>query len=590
MVEDLKSSNPGQWYSKVKRMSNTDPSKDDKLIVEKLMDLPSDQQAEIIADEFVKISNLYQPLKTEDIKIPTSGDSEPVPLFEPYQIYEKISKMKRKSSTVFGDIPWRVILEYAVEFSFPLSNIYNSGTLEGVWPKLWKFEYVTPVPKVFPPTEIDHLRKISGTKNLSKIYEALLSDSIVGDLSPNMNPSQFGNEKGLSIQHYLVKMVNKILTILDSNNESEKYAVLAQLIDWSKAFDRQDSKLGIESFIKNGVRPTLIPILISYFQQRKMIVKWHGLSSSVRDLPGGGPQGCTFGLLEYKSNSNNNADCVPKDMRFKFVDDLSTLEKLNLILAGLSSYNFRNHVASDIGIEQKFPPSQNFQSQDYLTSIEDWTEQNKMKLNVKKSQVMIFNFTKEFQFSTRLYMENTLLEIIPQTKLLGTILSSDLKWYANTEMLITKAYKRMMILHKLYSFHISDTDMVNIYVLYIRSILEQSCQVWHYGITDEESANLERVQRVACKVILDERYTTYDQALNDLSLEYLSTRRKLLCLNFAKKCLKHPNTRDMFPLNTGVDKNTRDRGKYWVQHAETSRLRDSAIPQMQRALNLDEMN
>ena len=77
----------------------------------------------------------------------------------------------------------------------------------------------------------------------------------------------------------------------------------------------------------------------------------------------------------------------------------------------------------------------------------------------------------------------------------------------------------MMILHKLYSFHVSDTDMVNIYVLYIRSILEQSCQVWHYGITDEESANLERVQRVACKVILDERYSTYDQALNDLNLD-----------------------------------------------------------------------
>ena len=187
-------------------------------------------------------------------------------------------------------------------------------------------------------------------------------------------------------------------------------------------------------------------------------------------------------------------------------------------------------------------------------------------------------------------MEDTLLEIIPQTKLLGTILSSDMKWHDNTDMLVVKAYKRMMILHKLYSFHVSDTDMVNIYVLYIRSILEQSCQVWHYGITDEESANLERVQRVACKVILDERYTTYDQALNDLNLEYLSTRRKLLCLNFAKKCLKHPKLRDMGPLNTGEDKNTRDMGKYWVQHAQKSRLRDSAIPQMQRALNLDQLN
>ena len=250
------------------------------------------------------------------------------------------------------------------------------------------------------------MRKISGTKNLSKIYEALLSDTIIIDMDPSTDPSQFGNEKGLSIQHYLLKMVNKILTILDTNNDREKYAVVAQLVDWSKAFDRQDPKLGIQSFIRNGVRPTLIPLLISYFQERKMIVKWHGLTSTTRDLPGGGPQGCTFGLLEYKSNSNNNADHVPQDMRFKFVDDLSTLEKLNLILAGLSSYNFRNHVASDIGIEQKYLPTGNFESQQYLKNIELWTDANKMKLNVKKSEIMIFNFTEDYQFSARLHMDS----------------------------------------------------------------------------------------------------------------------------------------------------------------------------------------
>ena len=53
-------------------------------------------------------------------------------------------------------------------------------------------------------------------------------------------------------------MVHQILTIFDSNNEKEKYAVLSQLIDRSKAFDRQDPKMGIQSFIRNGVRPTLI--------------------------------------------------------------------------------------------------------------------------------------------------------------------------------------------------------------------------------------------------------------------------------------------------------------------------------------------
>ena len=70
-------------------------------------------------------------------------------------------------------------------------------------------------------------------------------------------------------------------------------------------------------------------------------------------------------------------------------------------------------------------------------------------MRLEKNKVIVFNFTEDFQFSTRLYLENTLLEIINETKLLGTIISSDLKWYQNTEMLVKKSYKRMLILHKL---------------------------------------------------------------------------------------------------------------------------------------------
>ena len=118
---------------------------------------------------------------------------------------------------------------------------------------------------------------------------------MISDMSQNIDPSQFGNEKGLGIEHFLVKMINQILTILDSNNDEEKSAVIASLVDWSKAFDRMNHKLGVDSFISNGVRPTLIPLLISYFQDRKMTVKWHGHTSLVRNLPGGGPQGLHLG-------------------------------------------------------------------------------------------------------------------------------------------------------------------------------------------------------------------------------------------------------------------------------------------------------
>ena len=109
--------------------------------------------------------------------------------------------------------------------------------------------------------------------------------------------------------------------------------------------------------------------------------------------------------------------------------------------------------------------------------------------------------------------------------------------------------------------------------------------MWHYTITEEEINDLERVQKVACRIILQNDYQGYEQALNILELETLKVRRDRLCLKFAKKCVRHPTAKKMFPLNTAEDLNTRERETFHVQHARTNRLRDSAIPQLQRVLN-----
>ena len=145
-------------------------------------------------------------------------------------------------------------------------------------------------------------------------------------MSSSLDPSQYGNQKGISIQHYLIDMIHRILTTLDNNSRKETFAVIASLIDWNNAFARQCPKLGIESFMKNGVRPALIPVLVNYFQNREMTVKWHGCHSLPRRVNGGGPQGATLGLLEYLSQSNDSADMVKVSDRFKFIDDLSILE------------------------------------------------------------------------------------------------------------------------------------------------------------------------------------------------------------------------------------------------------------------------
>ena len=391
--------------------------------------------------------------------------------------------------------------------------------------------------------------------------------------------------KGLSTQYYLVRMIHQILTATDKNSKREAKEVIIQMIDWKAAFDRQCHRLGILSFINNGVRKTLIPILISYFQDRQMAVKWNGHISSPYPLPGGGAQGGQLGQLEYLSQSNDNVDFLSAEEKFKFIDDLSILEMLNLVMCGISSYNFKQHVASDIGVHGQYLPADNIHSQSYMDKICQWTEDRQMELNATKTKFMVVNFTNNFQFNTRIKLGETLLEEVKECRLLGLTLTNQLSWQQNTQNIVKKANTRMIILQKLYEFNLPADEMLGIYILFIRCMVEYCCVVWHSSITVEESCSIERVQKTALRIILRENYTDYSSALQLTGLDRLQDRRTKLSLTFAKKCLKsNSNIGDLFPLNVKLV-NTRQHEKYFVTPARTERLAKSAVPYLQRLLN-----
>ena len=584
IVKDLKESNVSQWYSKVKRMAGQDQERRADLTLDELMGLNDAEQAERIAEHYASISSLYEPISDEDFP-EYSNEKISSPLKVSISKVEKIIRgMNKKAAAVPGDIPLKIVSKFSNEFSRPLAHIINQCINQGIYPDIWKVEYVTPVPKIFPPEHLNDLRKISGLLNFSKITDKILAEYIADDMQYKRDKSQYGNQKKISIQHYLVNMLHKILTSLDENTSNKSIAVLLKMVDWSQAFDRLSHKIGIESFIKNGVRPALIPILISFFKNRKMTVKWNGKMSTLRPLPGGGPQGGTLGIEEYLSQSNDNADHIEEDERFKFIDDLSILEIINLLSIGLASYNCRNQVPSDIGIDNLFLDPQNLKSQKNLDKIQEWTENRLMKLNTQKSNYMVFNFAKNLKFNTRLNIDNIKLDQISETKLLGLRIRDDLSWKSNTDELTRKAYSRMMIIKKLIQFNVPLPELVQIYILYIRSVVEQSAVVWHASITIGEQKDLERIQKVALRLILGDNYTSYNEALKQTGLDTLRSRRTKLSLNFALKCLKSEKTSHMFPLNSNpVD--TRHHEIFYVTKARTSRLFKSAIPYMQRLLN-----
>ena len=209
-----------------------------------------------------------------------------------------------------------------------------------------------------------------------------------------------------------------------------------------------------------------------------------------------------------------------------------------------------------------------------------------MLINEKKTKCLIFNFTENYQFTTRLMLNDEIVEVLDSTRLLGTIISSDLKWDANTANIVKKANARMQLLRKVASYGTSRDEMKNIYILFIRSLLEQSATVWHSSLTKENSDDLERVQKSAIKIIMGSSSKSYMKSLEILDLDTLSERRGHLCLKFAKSCVKNPKSNDMFPRNVKQHvMETRKQEVYQVEHANTERYKNSAIIYMQNLLN-----
>ena len=462
-IKNLRRSNPKKWHQELKKISSFDEQKFDDIEVDEIKDLTDEEQAEKIADKFSAVSQEYEKLNKDDIKIPNFCENE-IPQFSESEVRDILQKIDTNKSNVKGDIPAKILKLFSENLAKPIANLINASIRDGVWPEIFKLEIVTPVPKEIPTKNLDQLRNISGLLNLDKIAEKLISKLIISDMKDKLDPSQYANQPGLSIQHYLVKFIDRILESLDKTSKKESCAILATLVDWKQAFPRQCPKLGVEAFIRNGVRPSLIPVLISYFQGRKMKVKWHGRLSSSRDLNGGGPQGSTFGIWEYLAQSNENCKWISEEDRFKFVDDLSFLEIIYLLNIGLASYNFHSHISSEIPTHNQLIPGENLKSQEILDKISEWTRQQKMKLNERKTKNMIFNFSKNKQFITKMKVNNTDLEVVKESKILGTILTNDLSWNKNTLDLVKKGFKRMQLLYKAASFTNSRQDLKSKYL------------------------------------------------------------------------------------------------------------------------------
>ena len=142
----------------------------------------------------------------------------------------------------------------------------------------------------------------------------------------------------------------------------------------------------------------------------------------------------------------------------------------------------------------------------------------------------------------------------------------------------------MWVLRRMKSLQMDPFTILDYYMKEVRVHLELAVPVWHSGLTVKQSADIERVQRVAVSILLGHYEFNYDRTCTLFGIKPLYIRRQELCERFAVKTTSTKCRHDdLFQIqNSGYN----TRGNYYREHlCHTSRFYNSALPYLTRTLN-----
>ena len=242
--------------------------------------------------------------------------------FEPVCEYDVLRCVNKIQSNAVGidEIPIRfikIILPYILPY---LTHLINEILTTSIFPQMWKIGIVVPIPKKNNPTEKEDYRPITILPCLAKVAEMLIAEQISCHIN-NFNllsPLQSGFRAGHSCGTSIVKILDDIRVAFDCG----KITILC-LLDFSKAFDCVDHKILVAKLkYYFGFSDSAANLIASYLSNRMQSVKCNGVSSSLKIISSGVPQGSVLGPLLFSMFINDVFNCTHDAIMHAYADDV----------------------------------------------------------------------------------------------------------------------------------------------------------------------------------------------------------------------------------------------------------------------------
>ena len=131
----------------------------------------------------------------------------------------------------------------------------------------------------------------------------------------------------------------------------------------------------------------------------------------------------------------------------------------------------------------------------------DWCTNNNLELNIKKTKEMIIDFRKIKNTVCSLEINHQQVEQVKFFTFLGSTITNTLKWDIHISIVVKKAQQRLYFLRQLKKFGVGQRVLIHFYRAIIESVLTFSITVWYGNASQRDRESLDRIVRIAVKII-----------------------------------------------------------------------------------------
>ena len=401
------------------------------------------------------------------------------------QIKEAIGKLKTSKS--FSDDG---ISSYFLKLAMPfiedsLVYIFNTSLETSQFPDPWKIARVSPIFKDGDKTEKSNYRPISVLPVVSRLFEKLVFSQLYQYLNDNcfINSNQSGFRELHSTVTCLLKNTDDWYNGLDTGNLAGMV-----FVDLKKAFDTVDHQILCRKLESYGVLHKELAWFGSYLSNRVQYCRVNGVDSQIENIDVGVPQGSCLGPLIFLVYINDLPRAVKNSTISMYADDTSLCFKSK----DLSRLN--EALNED------------------LSRLDAWLNNNKLSLNVAKTQSMLVSTKakrKTLDKSSQhlqVKINGTELEVVSKIKYLGVLLDNSLDWKDQVQAVSLKVSRGLGILKHAKNF-LPFSALTSLYTSIVEPHFRYCCSVWGCAGTTEIN-RLQKLQNRAARIVTNSSFDT----------------------------------------------------------------------------------